>query len=609
MKKLNNKTYKKGGEKSNLIKDYFVSMGRYISKYYLYLILFITGLILASALNFVKISTVQTIANFSLEDFEINQISDRTIIAQKTLPPDEMDPISIEKGEKIIKKGFPITEEGYAKLKKMSSSPLYIDYRAFANTELYLFLLAIMWYLLYCFVPFPRKIMVREPMLQMIFFLVVYATVAFCSKLQIFSDAYSVCIIIPASLFVMLSTILYGNLSAVILSFILSLGVLIAGGSQVPTFLYTLSTCLASAAIVRKIDKRLDLVFASIMLAVFNVVFMIFFLVIFNESFSDLGKLLGGVAVNGFFTGILTLGFLTPLEIMLNTASVFRLMDLSDLNHPLMRKMLIQASGTYSHSMMVAQLAESACREIGANSLLARVGAYYHDIGKIEQPEYFVENQKGENKHNDINPSLSASIIKSHVRKGVEKAHQLHLPFAVIDIIAEHHGNSVISYFFNEAVKKDDTLIPEDFSYPGVPPSTKESAVVMLADIVEAACRTLENPSVTRLEKFINNLVAGKVEHRQLDNCDLTFRDLTKIKEAFVQVLAGYYHSRIEYPDQQDPDKAAAEKQEKTDFVIKSEVIIKSDKSDKSDKSEKSEKTEKTEKTEKIENKDKVNGK
>ena len=566
------------------LKLYFQSIGGYVTKNYLYLILFFVGLLAVSAVNFVKISTVQTIANFSLSDFEINQISDRTIIAQKDLPPDEMDPISIEKGEKIIKKGFPITEEGYAKLKKMSASPLYIDYRAFANAELFLLLLAIMWYLLYTFIPFNRKIYVREPLLQIIFFIVMYVVVAFCGKLQIFSSAYSVCIIIPATLFVMLVTILYGNISAVILSFVLSLGVLVASDCQIQTFIYTLAVSLTSAAIVRKIDRRLDLVFASITLSVFNCVFMIIIHVVFNEPFYDLPKLLGGVAVNGFLSGILTLGLLTPLEIMLNTASVFRLMELSDLNQPLMRKMLVQASGTYQHSLMVAQLSENACREIGANSLLARVGAYYHDIGKIEQSEYFVENQKGENKHDDLNPSLSRSIIKSHVRKGIEKAHQLHLPQAVIDIIAEHHGNSVISYFYNEAKVKDDTIAPEDFSYSGNPPSTRESAVVMLADTVEAACRTLKSPSVPRLEAFISQLINGKMEHKQLDNCDLTFRDVSKIKEAFVQILAGYYHSRIEYPD----EKASGEEEQK------------SENTEQADKTETIEKTEKSEKTEKL---------
>ena len=554
---------------------YFKSLGDYISKNYLFLILFFIGLLAVSAVNFVKISTVQTIADFSLDDFEINQISDRTIISQKDLPPDELDPISIEKGEKIIKKGFPITEEGYAKLKKMSASPLYIDYRAFANAELFLLLLAIMWYLLYTFIPFNRRIYVREPLLQFIFFLITYIVVAFCGKFQVFSSAYSVCIIIPVSLFVMLVTILYGNIAAVLLSFVLSLGVLVASDCQVPTFIFALAASLTSAAIVRKIEKRLDLVFASIMLSVFNCVYMIICHVMFNQAFYELPKLLGGVAVNGFLSGILTLGLLTPLEIMLNTASVFRLMELSDLNQPLMRKMLVQASGTYQHSVMVAQLSENACREIGANALLARVGAYYHDIGKIEQSEYFVENQKGENKHDDLNPSLSRSIIKSHVRKGIEKGHQLHLPQAVIDIIAEHHGNSVISYFYNEAKNIDDTLSPEEFSYSGNPPTTRESAVVMLADTIEAACRTLKSPSVPRLEAFITKLVSDKIDHKQLDNCDLTFRDVSKIKEAFVQILAGYYHSRIEYPDQNEAEKEKAEdKSEKNEKSEKNKADV-----------------------------------
>ena len=204
---------------------------------------------------------------------------------------------------------------------------------------------------------------------------------------------------------------------------------------------------------------------------------------------------------------------------------------------------------------MVSQLAEFACREIGANPLIARVGGYYHDIGKIDQSEYFVENQQGENERkNDINPNLYTTIIKSHVKKGVEKARQMHLPQVIIDVISEHHGNSVIQYFYNEAKEKDPTLSPEDFAYPGKPPTSKESGVVMLADTIEAACHTLKNPSIPRLETFITTLINAKIEAHQLDYCELTYRDLTKIKESFVQILAGFYHSRIEYPDQQDPD-------------------------------------------------------
>jgi putative nucleotidyltransferase with HDIG domain len=197
---------------------------------------------------------------------------------------------------------------------------------------------------------------------------------------------------------------------------------------------------------------------------------------------------------------------------------------------------------------MVANLAESACQEIGANALLARVGAYYHDIGKMEQPDYFVENQTVYNKHDDIAPRLSATVIRSHVKLGVEKARGLGLPREVIDIIAEHHGNSVISWFYNEALKRESQVNMEDFTYPGRPPHSRESAVVMLADVTEAAARTLKKPNASKLEKFIQELIMTKVEHGQLVESELTFRDLETIKNAFVRVLAGYYHSRIEYP-------------------------------------------------------------
>ena len=568
MKNKMNKTNRFNSEKieneeKNAFSQFFHSCGIYIQKNYAFLILFFVGLFAVSAINFMKITTVQTVANFSISDFEIGQISDRTIIADRSLSPDELDPVGITKGEKIIKKGFPITEESYAKLKKMATSPLYIDYRAFANSELFIFLLAIMWYLLFSFVEFGRKVLFKECLLHVILFAIVYFVTAFGGKLSLFSSAYSICIIIPTSICIMLVTLLYGNLSAVLLSFIISLGVLNASGWQIPTCLFTLASALSSTVIVRKIERRIDLVVAGIIMALFEVVFILLLQVIFNEAISGIAPLIFGVAINGFISGILTLGLLTPLETILNTASVFRLMDLSDNNTPIFKQMQIQANGTYNHSMMVAQLAESACREINANPILARVGGYYHDIGKIEQSEYFVENQLNmQNKHNDINPTLSASVIKSHVRKGIEKGHQLHLPQAVIDIIAEHHGNSIITYFYNEATKKDATLSPEDFAYPGNPPSSKESGVVMLADIVEAACHTLENPTSGRLEKFISNLISQKIEHGQLDNCELTFSDIAKIKNSFVNLLTGYYHNRIKYQNQQDPDSQSQTKKE-----------------------------------------------
>ncbi|HRY56412.1 MAG TPA: HDIG domain-containing protein, partial [Spirochaetia bacterium] len=193
-------------------------------------------------------------------------------------------------------------------------------------------------------------------------------------------------------------------------------------------------------------------------------------------------------------------------------------------------------------------LAESACREIGADPLLARVGAYYHDIGKIEQPEYFVENQSGYNKHDELSPRLSATVIRSHVKIGAEKARALGLPDAVVDIVAQHHGNAAIAWFLAEARKSEPEANPEDFSYPGQPPASKEAAVVMLADSVEAATRSLKRPTMPRLEEFIREIVMDKVKQGQLDRCDLTFKDIDAIRDSFTRILAGHFHSRIEYP-------------------------------------------------------------
>ena len=556
---------------------FFAEMSAFVKTHYKVIILMLTGFAAVTILNFFNVATSQTIASFRMEDFEVGQIADRTIYASKSIPADEMNPVFIEEGEKIIRKGFPITEEAYSKLLKMSESPIYLDLRAFANSELYLLLLMMMWYLFFAFIPRKRTMLLREFVFQVICFLVVYGAAAFGAKTQAFASPFALNIIIPASLFVLIEAILYGQLNAAFFSVVLAFGVFDASSCQAVPFLFTLASCLAASTVVRKIERRIDMVFVSLILAFIDSVMVVLIAVIFNEKFAHMPIIIGGVAANGFLSGILALGFITPVEFLLNTASVFRLMDLSDLNNSVMRKMLVTASGTYQHSQMVAQLAENACRDIGANALVARVGAYYHDIGKMDQSEYFVENQtNGINKHNAMKPSLSVSVIRSHVRKGVEKAHQLHLPQQIIDIIEEHHGNNIIAYFYEEAKKENPNVNPADYSYTGNPPSTKESAVVMLADTVEAACRTLENPTEERLDKFIQMLINGKAEHHQLDKCDLTFSDITTIKDAFVKLLVGYYHNRIEYPDQKDPAEDASKnadgaKGEKTEKAEKNE--------------------------------------
>ncbi|MDR2898585.1 MAG: HDIG domain-containing protein [Spirochaetaceae bacterium] len=400
----------------------------------------------------------------------------------------------------------------------------------------------------------------KEILFLSISFVVVFLSVLLLTGMASVSSEAVYFMYVPSALAVILTAVLVGHKPSLLFTIILALGVLYASAFSLRVTLFVLFSGFTGTFIMKKIENRMDMVFASLILAFVHILITLILAAILPNDSASLVKEILGSAVNGFITGILALGLLTPLETLMNTPTIFRLMDLSDLNSAIMKRMLLTASGTYNHSMMVATLAENACREIGANPLLARVGAYYHDLGKLEQPEYFVENQREGNKHDEINPRLSAAVIKRHVKNGIEKARQLHMPEEVINIISEHHGNSIISYFYNEARKLDDQVTPEEFSYPGSPPSTKESAVVMLADTVEAACRTLDKPSVPRLEKFIHDLIMAKYEHGQLDQSDLTFKELDIIKDSFVKILAGYYHSRIEYPNQKDPDDDAEAK-------------------------------------------------
>ena len=474
----------------------------------------------------------------------------------------------INKDEKIIRKGFPITDENYAKLRKIAEAPSYIDFRALANAFLYLFLLVVLTVFLFSPYMLGREIKLKEMFFIAVLYVIVYAVTTFATKVPAFLSQFSLTTIIPSTFAAMLITVLFSQSSAVFFSILMALGVLFISSFQPVPCLFVLCSSIASAKIVSKTEKRIDMVFASVILAILNIIFLFALSIIVNDDAEFGGFVLFGVALNAFVSGIFALGFLTPLESILNTASVFRLMDLSDLNNPMMRRMLITAPGTYNHSMMVATLAETACNEIGANALLARVGSYYHDIGKLEQPEYFVENQTEGNKHDDINPSLSVSVIKSHVKKGVEKANQLRLPQEVTDIIAEHHGNGLIYYFYHKAKQQEDNNIDPEYytyTYNGDSPSSKEAAVVMLADTVEAACRTLVKPSVPRLEKFIRQLIMDKVENHLLDKCQLRFCDLDVIQDSFVKILAGYYHSRIEYPNQKNSELDEVDSEQEKD--------------------------------------------
>lgn len=246
-------------------------------------------------------------------------------------------------------------------------------------------------------------------------------------------------------------------------------------------------------------------------------------------------------------------------EKLFDVTTDITLLELSDLNHPLLKRLAVEAPGTFHHSNIVGNLAEAGAEAIGANALLARVGCYYHDIGKMEKKEYFVENQMdADNKHEKLSPNMSCLILINHVKRGIELAEKFNLPNAVKQFIPEHHGTSLISFFYKKALEqKDGAEVNEsDFHYPGPKPQSKETGIAMLADTVEAACRLLQNPTRQRLQNRVNELVENKIKENQLDECDLTLKDLQKVKEAFVSVLTGIHHSRIEYPGDEEKPSA-----------------------------------------------------
>jgi putative nucleotidyltransferase with HDIG domain len=469
-----------------------------------------------------------------------------------------VDPVTrrIERGERVIRKGFIVTADDMEKLAVFSSEMGGGDALSVIGQTLAKILVAFFIVLWGGRRMAGRLLRTSEVYLlcglSVLYFICVAAFRDFSPAHQ---ELFPVSIVFPTAICVMLPSFLIGHRASLVMAVALPAGAFVSGAIDANAFVFALTSGIAASLVLHNARKRMDIVKAGVQIAVVQTASIMAILLVGGAPLEVYPANLFWSAFNGIASGMLVLGILPPLENAMNAATSFRLIELSDVNAPTLKRLFTVAPGTYSHSMMVARLAEAAAQEIGANALLARVGAYYHDIGKMEQPDYFVENQGGHNKHDDIAPRLSATILRSHVKIGVEKARSLGLPGEVIDIIAEHHGNGLIRWFYDAAVKREGTVNREDFCYPGNPPHTRESAVVMLADVTEAATRTLDKPSVSRLEKFIGELIEGKIAGGQLSESEMTFRDLETVKKTFVRVLAGYYHSRIEYP--KDPNLPA----------------------------------------------------
>jgi len=481
---------------------------------------------------------------FSMEDTRV-----RVAQAMERIPPVMK---SIEKGKRIIKKGFVISNEEMQDLQALYAAHPKKDPRSIIGMVLLILLLYVLFLLLQEKLVMGREFSGDEKSLLFILVFLYLAGAGLVKSIAPSMNDIPVSLMFPTALIVMIPAVFMGPLLALSLSLVLPLGACLAGFYDTPAYIFALISGITASTVLKNAEKRMDIIKAGLAIGAANCIGIVVILLMRAASFAEYPSMLFWAAVNGIVSGMLVLGVLPPLEHVMKAATTFRLIELSDLNAPILRKLFTTAPGTYSHSLMVATLAEQACQDIGANALLARVGGYYHDIGKMDNPDYFIENQTDHNRHDDIAPRLSATVIRSHLKLGIEKARSLGLPADVIDIIAEHHGNSLIMWFYKKASQQEDQVNSDDFAYPGTPPRSRESAVVMLADVTEAAVRTMVKPTVAKLEKFIQQLFDGKVENGQLAQCDLTFRDLETIKKAFVKVLAGYYHSRIEYPKEDE---------------------------------------------------------
>lgn len=307
---------------------------------------------------------------------------------------------------------------------------------------------------------------------------------------------------------------------------------------------------LAGVFSISKLNQRSDLARGGLYIGATNI-FIISGIAILSGmrlSVWAVGFLLG--IVNGLFSSVLTVGTLHWFEAGFNITSSIRLLELSNPNRPLLKRLLMEAPGTYHHSIMVGNLAEAAAEVVNADPILVRVGALYHDIGKLKRPYFFSENQfTQENPHAKIAPTLSALIITSHVKDGLELAKEYKLPEPIQDIIAQHHGEGLVSYFYHRALEESDDVPEENFRYDGPKPQTKEAALVSLADSVEAAVRSMKQPTPGRIEGLVRKIIKDRLNSGQLDQCDLTLQDLDRIAIAFVRVLSGIFHSRVEYPE------------------------------------------------------------
>lgn len=359
---------------------------------------------------------------------------------------------------------------------------------------------------------------------------------------------------IPITVVPMLTALLFNQLELVLLvSLAACVSVAAITGNSLYLGVLFFTSSLASGILVINARRRITIIRAGFIIGLLQAL-LLFFIWHFEGRLGQVSlRSYFLIFANGFICSMIVLGVLPVFEYLFKTVTNISMLELADFNHPLLQRMIMEAPGTYHHSLIVGNLSESACRAVGANALLARIGAYYHDIGKLQKPEYFSENQESSSKHDHLSPTMSKMVIMNHVKDGVELARKYRLNQSIIDFIEQHHGNSLVYYFYRralETLEEDQEIKEEGFRYTGPRPATKETAVVLLADSVEAATRALKEPTPVKITEVVHKMINNKFIDGQLDECELTLKDLEKISDVFIRILSGIYHGRVSYPEE-----------------------------------------------------------
>ncbi len=467
-----------------------------------------------------------------------------------------VEPTRILQGQILVQKGEIVSKEVYRQLELLGMLTNKSSYKPYIGVSL--FVLLTMWVL------FGQTIRVKESNLHNAKNLIVVAFSVIVSVLMmkvLQSVAYNFDIIIaflfPTAMVSMLVYILVNERAAFISNFVVAAyaGIIFQEGYtnifQMEVALYILFGGIAGIFAMQHMYNTSQILRSSLIVASVNLTFILFYLLMTKTTyeFTDIAFYIGAALVSGVLSGALTLGILPFFESAFGILSTMRLIEISSPNHPLLKKILTETPGTYHHSLMVANLAEAACEAIGANGLLARVGCYYHDIGKTNRPGFFIENQvNGYNPHDNLSPEASKDIIISHAVDGADILKKNKLPKEIIDVAEQHHGTSLLKFFYHKAKEMNPNIAEGSFRYPGPKPQTKEIAIISVADSVEAAVRSMKEPNAEKIHRLIQSIIKDKVIDGQFDECDLSFKEIKKIEESFCSTMNGTFHSRIEYP-------------------------------------------------------------